>query len=139
MATITFITDSNLYPSIFLVDMSHSYRNLINFWATWCGPCKRELPDLIALSKEYANRDVKVIGISADLGTNVVSDVKSFVQEQGIPYQILIANEEIKEAFGNVNMLPTSFITDKDGNILQTLIGARSKELFAQALNEHLK
>jgi thiol-disulfide isomerase/thioredoxin len=111
---------------------------LVNFWATWCGPCKHELPDLIALSKEYESRGVKVIGISADVGTDVIGDVKSFVQEEGIPYQVLIANDEIKEAFGNVNMLPTSFVIDKDGNILETMVGARSKEQFAEALNKHL-
>ena len=113
--------------------------NLINFWATWCGPCKHELPDLIALNKEYEGRGVKIIGVSADLGSDVLGDVKSFVQEQGIPYQIVIANDEMKEAFGNVNMLPTSFITDKDGNILKTIIGAQTKATFAAAIDEHLK
>jgi thiol-disulfide isomerase/thioredoxin len=111
---------------------------LVNFWATWCGPCKHELPDLIALSKEYESRGVKIIGISADVGTDVIGDVKSFVQEEGIPYQVLIANEEIKEAFGNVSMLPTSFVVDKEGNILETMIGARSKAQFAEALDKHL-
>jgi thiol-disulfide isomerase/thioredoxin len=111
---------------------------LVNFWATWCGPCKHELPDLISLSKEYESRGVKVIGISADVGTDVTSDVKSFVQEEGIPYLVLIANDDIKEAFGNVSMLPTSFVIDKEGNILETMIGARSKEQFAAAIDKHL-
>jgi thiol-disulfide isomerase/thioredoxin len=111
---------------------------LINFWATWCGPCKHEMPDLIALSKEYKGRGVKIIGISADVGTDVIGDVTSFVQEEGIPYQVLIANEEIKEAFGNVSMLPTSFVVDKEGNILETMIGPRSKAQFTEALDKHL-
>ena len=58
---------------------------LINFWATWCGPCKMELPDLIAISKEMADRDVKIIGVSTDRGTNVLEDVSSFVAEKVFP------------------------------------------------------
>ncbi|MFI5251839.1 MAG: redoxin domain-containing protein [Bacteroidota bacterium] len=111
---------------------------LINFWATWCGPCKHEMPDLIALNKEYESRGLTIIGISADVGSSAIEDVKSFVQEQGIPYRVLLANEDIKEAFGNVNMLPTSFLIDKDGKILETLIGARSKASFAQVIDKHL-
>ena len=113
--------------------------NLVNFWATWCGPCKHELPDLIALSKEYESRGVKIIGVSADVGTDVLGDVGSFVKDAGIPYQVVIANDELKEAFGNVNMLPTSFIIDKEGNILKTVIGAQSKASFAALIDEHLK
>jgi len=112
---------------------------LINFWATWCGPCKRELPDLVALSKEMANKNVKVLGISTDRGSNVIDDVKAFVSENGISYQILISNEEIEEAFGNIRVVPTSFLIGADGKIAQTIVGMRSKEQFAEAINALLK
>jgi len=112
---------------------------LINFWATWCGPCKIELPDLIAISKEMANRNVKVIGVSTDRGTNVLEDVSSFVAEKGIPYQIVISNEELDEAFGNIRLIPTTFVVDADGKIAQTIVGARSKAAFLEAINAILK
>jgi len=111
---------------------------LINFWATWCGPCKKELPDLIAISKEMSNRGVKIIGISTDRGTNVREDVASYISEKGIPYQIVISNEEIEEAFGNVRLIPTTFVIDPDGKIAQTIVGARPKEAFVDIINSLL-
>ena len=119
-----------------------SYRGnvtLINFWATWCGPCKKELPDLIALSKELSNRGVKFIGVSTDRGGNVVDDVRAFAQKQGMTYQIVVANEEMEEAFGNIRAIPTSFIIDREGKIAQSIVGMRSKEFFAGAITAVLQ
>lgn len=112
---------------------------LINFWATWCGPCKRELPDLIALSKDLADKNVKVLGISTDRGSNVIEEVRSFVAEKGITYQIVISNEDIEEAYGNVRVIPTTFLIDANGKIVQTIVGARSKQQFAELINGLLK
>ena len=75
---------------------------LVNFWATWCGPCKRELPDLVALSTELSSRGIKVIGVSTDRGSNAVEDVRSFVKDNGIPYQVVVSTEELEQAFGSV-------------------------------------
>lgn len=112
---------------------------LINFWATWCGPCRRELPDLVALSREMADRNVRIIGVSTDRGANVVDDVQAFVDAQGIPYPVVISNENLEEAFGNIRALPTSFVVNADGKIVQTFIGMRSKEFFAEALTAGLR
>ena len=112
---------------------------LLNFWATWCGPCKRELPDLIALSKELADKNIKIIGVSVDRSSDVLNSVKSFSDEHGIPYQIVIANDELVQAFGNVYAIPTSFVIDQQGKIAQTLVGMRSKEAIAQALTSTLQ
>ena len=119
-----------------------SYRGkvtLINFWATWCGPCRNEIPDLIALSRDLAGRNVRVIGISEDRGSNVIEDVKSFVKENGIPYQILVSTDELDESFRNVRMLPTSFIVDDEGTIVQSFVGIRTKEYLTQAITAALK
>jgi thiol-disulfide isomerase/thioredoxin len=107
---------------------------LVNFWATWCGPCKRELPDLVALNTELGNKGIKIIGVSTDRGSNVIEDVRAFVREHGIQYQVVVSSEELEEAFGNVRLLPTSFIIDANGNIVQTLVGPRSKAFFTEAL-----
>jgi thiol-disulfide isomerase/thioredoxin len=130
-------TDSNGKPIDF-----DSYRGtvtLVNFWATWCGPCRKEIPDLISLSKEFANRNVKVIGISVDRGPNIIGDIRTFIQDAGIPYQIIIANDDLVDAYGNPRMIPTTFLIDKDGKIVETLVGGRSKEFLAQSITALLK
>ena len=133
----------NLAPNFSWVDRTgktvyfDSYRGritFVNFWATWCGPCRKEIPDLIELSEEFADRGVKILGVSTDRGLSVIKDVQTFVQEHKIPYQIVIDNDELAEAFGNVRMLPTSLIVDAEGKIVQTFIGARSKEAFRQTI-----
>jgi len=119
-----------------------SYRGkvtVVNFWATWCGPCKRELPDLVALSQEMADRNVKFIGVSTDRGPNIIEDVRTFVIEHGIPYPNIVSNDDLEDAFGNPRAIPTSYLIDADGRIAQTLVGMRSKEFFAQAISALLK
>ena len=120
-------------------DSYHGKVTLINFWATWCGPCRNEVPDLISMSRELAGRNVKVIGISEDRGSSVIDDVKSFVKENGIPYQILVSNDELDESFRNVRMLPTSFIVNEEGTIVQSFVGIRTKEFLTQAIIAALK
>jgi len=112
---------------------------LINFWATWCGPCKNELPALVDLSREYAGRGVKFIGISTDRGSNVSEDVRAFVHDRGIPYQIVVSNDDVEEAFGPISGLPTTFLVDQQGLIVQKFLGARDKAMFAQAIEAHLQ
>ncbi len=120
-------------------DSFHGKVTLINFWATWCSPCKKELPDLVAISQELAGKGVKIIGVSQDRGVNVLEDVKSFVRDNRIPYQIVISTDELEEAFHNVRQLPTTFLVDGQGNIVKTFIGARSKEIFTQAVTPLLE
>ncbi len=107
---------------------------LINFWATWCGPCKRELPDLIAISRETAGQKITVIGVSTDRGSGVLQDVGTFVSDHKIPYQIVISNEDLESAFGNIRAIPTTFIVNPAGKIVQTIVGGRSKEAFLELL-----
>ena len=112
---------------------------LVNFWATWCGPCKRELPALIELNKEYAARGVKILGVSSDRGANIIDDVRAFVHDSGIPYQVVLSNDDLEEAFGNIRALPTSFLINEEGSIVQTFVGGREKQFFAQAITAALQ
>ncbi|HEY6191745.1 MAG TPA: TlpA disulfide reductase family protein [Bacteroidota bacterium] len=120
-------------------DSFHGKVTFINFWATWCGPCKKELPDLVALSRELASRDVRFIGVSTDRGPNIIEDVRSFVTEQGIPYPIVISNDDLEEAFGSPRAIPTSFIVDADGKIAKTIVGLQSKKALTDAITAVLK
>lgn len=107
---------------------------LINFWATWCGPCKRELPDLIALHNEYKGKNVKIIGISVDRDADVLGLVRNFAAEANLTYPIVIDNGELEKAFGGIRGIPTSFFVNKNGEIVKKMIGLQSKETFQAAL-----
>ena len=107
---------------------------LINFWATWCGPCKRELPDLIALHSEYKDKNVKILGISVDRDADVLGLVHNFAVEANLSYPIVIDNGELERAFGGIRGIPTSFFVSKSGEIVRKMIGMQSKETLQAAL-----
>ena len=101
---------------------------LVNFWATWCGPCIAEIPDLIALQEELGHDSFVVIGLSMDLtGTE---DVRRFVESMDINYPIGMDEGSVAEAFGGIFSLPTTFIIDKNGLIKQRTIGIFPSEAF---------
>lgn len=108
-------------------DKTRGRVTLVNFWATWCAPCKKELPDLIELHKAYGDRGFAVVGVATDRTPDAAGLVAEFVQKYSIPYQILLSTQEMEDAFRNVRMMPTSFLVDRDGKILQTIVGIRTK------------
>ncbi len=93
---------------------------LVNFWATWCGPCRAEIPDLIRLQARYPDH-LQVIGVSTDEGP--IEMVEAFAAEFGINYPIVMDTPELNRAFPGVMALPTSFIVDPDGRVVQTHVG----------------
>lgn len=111
----------------------------INFWATWCGPCKKELPDLADLSRELADRNVKFIGVATDRGPNIIEDVRTFVSEHAIPYPVVISTDDLEDAFGNPRLIPTSYLVDANGKIAQTFVGMQSKGVLTRAISSLLK
>lgn len=88
---------------------------VVNFWATWCPPCRKEIPTLIALQKEYRDRGVVVIGVSLDQGG--AAAVQSFASRMGIAYPIATGNEDVQTSY-SVEAIPTTFIVDRAGNIV---------------------
>ena len=119
---------------ISFADFSKDNVVLINFWATWCGPCKRELPDLIALSNEYQGKNIKIIGISVDRDGDVLKMVHDFAAQANLSYPIVIDNGDLEKAFGGIRGIPTSFFVNKKGEIVNKMIGMQSKATFQQAL-----
>ncbi len=111
---------------------------LVNFWATWCGPCKAELPDIEAVSKAYASKGLVVVGVSEDRGDGLVHDVSDFASKNGLTYQIVVDNDDIANAFGNINAIPTSFLVNKDGQIVEKWIGVRDKAFFESTVKKYL-
>jgi thiol-disulfide isomerase/thioredoxin len=107
---------------------------IVNFWATWCPPCRAEIPDLIALQAKYRD-DLQVIGISQDDESAEV--VRRFADEHGINYPIVMSTPELEQVFTGIYALPTSFIIDREGRIVQKHVGllnAATTELETRAL-----
>lgn len=95
---------------------------VVDFWATWCGPCVHEIPGYIALQKKYANRGMVIVGVSVDQqGAEVVT---KFVSSRGINYPIALANPEIIAAFGGIESIPTTFLIDREGRLRHRKVGA---------------
>jgi thiol-disulfide isomerase/thioredoxin len=100
---------------------------LLNFWATWCGPCRAEIPDLIELQKKYGD-SLQIIGLDVD--DDDVAEVKKFVEKNGINYPVGMATNEIRMQYGGVAALPTSFVLDKEGRVVQKHEGLRNPLLY---------
>jgi len=107
---------------------------LINFWATWCGPCKRELPDLVAIRNEYKDQNIKILGISVDQDGDVLNLVHNFAQQANLAYPIIIDNGDLQEVFGGIRGIPTSFFINKKGEIVKKMIGLQTKDTFKAEL-----
>lgn len=94
---------------------------LLNFWATWCPPCRREIPSMAELHDKYASRGLKIVAVSVDHRSE---DLASFMQEYMMPFQVLHdADSAISRRYG-VFRYPESFLIDRDGTVLHHLIGA---------------
>ena len=118
-----------------------SYRGkalLINFWATWCAPCKIETPWLVELRNQYAPQGFEVIGISSE-GDDLKEDdkdgwaqdrtaIQDFVQKEHIDYPILMNGDSISKPYGGLDELPTSFFVDRNGKVVATQMGLTSKD-----------
>ena len=88
---------------------------LVNFWATWCGPCRFEIPVFVKLKQQYQKRGFEVIGISMDEGSQ--EEVAEFARQYEINYPVVIGAFAKLDAFGTIKALPTSFVIDRDGRI----------------------
>lgn len=116
----------------------------LNFWATWCGPCRREVPDICELKKEFPDKDVAIIGIALDKDDNngkALDKVKKFIKDRNVNYTIILGDLDLIEAFGadKIQSIPTTFIIDRKGNYPESaIIGARSKDQFGAAIKEKM-
>jgi thiol-disulfide isomerase/thioredoxin len=100
---------------------------LVNFWATWCPPCREEIPVLIDLAKKYKD-DLLIVGVSMDDGQP--EEVKEFANRAGINYPIVMRSRELVAEYGGVPALPTSFFVNKEGRVVQKHEGLFSPDLY---------
>lgn len=100
---------------------------LLNFWATWCGPCRSEIPGLIELQAKYGDR-LQVVGLSTDEGP--AENVKRYAERMHINYPVAIATPEVAQKYGGILALPTSFLLDAQGRVVQKHIGLWNQAYF---------
>jgi len=109
---------------------------ILDFWATWCGPCVTEIPHFIELQKEYKEQGFEMVGIAVDREGKEV--VLPFVEKHGVDYAVLIGNQQVGELYGGVRSIPTTFVIDREGTISKRYVGYREKSVFESDLKELL-
>jgi thiol-disulfide isomerase/thioredoxin len=100
---------------------------LVNFWATWCGPCKIEMPWFEEFEKQYAAQGFEILGVADDVdaGKDAIAKV---AQKTGVTYPILLADGKVEKAYGGIDVLPMSFYVDRNGVVVEQTAGLGSKD-----------
>ncbi len=132
------LTDLRTGKSVHLSDFK-GRAVLLNFWATWCPPCKVEIPWFVDLQNQYGDKGLTVLGV---LVLDDASKEKKlqFVNDMKVNYPVLMGNEQVGNAYGNVENLPTTFYIGRDGKVVKSVLGLRGhaeiERLVQQALSQ---
>lgn len=110
---------------------------LINFWATWCGPCREEIPSLVSLQSEHGAKGFSVIGIAMDESSRKAVD--KFAKKTGITYPVAMGNTKTARAFGGIAGIPQSFLVNRDGIVVKSYMGLVEKDQLEQDIAPLLK
>jgi len=109
---------------------------LLNFWATWCGPCKIEMPWFVDLQKQYGSQGLQIVGVAMDDASK--EDIAKFAKDMGVNYPILIGKEAVGDQYGGVPALPESFLISRDGKIVDKIVGLIGKGEIEDAVKKTL-
>lgn len=109
---------------------------LLNFWATWCGPCKIEIPWFVDFEQKFKDRGFAVLGVSMD--EDGWESVKPYIEDRKINYRMVIGNDEVADLYGGVSSLPTSFMVDQNGRIASVHVGLVSKSVYQNEIEQLL-
>ena len=109
---------------------------IVDFWATYCGPCKIEMPWFVELQKQYGPQGLQIVGVAVDdAGEKTISD---FTHKMGINYPILIGNEKVADLYGGLDGLPTTFFLDRSGKIIDRQLGLISESVIVDNIKKGL-
>ena len=116
------------------------YRNrpvILDFWATWCGPCRASMPHLAAMQSRYEKQGLAVIGMSVDDGGP--ASVRKFANQLGVKFTLAMANDEILDAYGPIRSIPTTFFINRKGEIVRRVVGYIDGETMEDYVKEILE
>jgi len=109
---------------------------IVDFWATWCPPCRMEIPDFQSLYSKYSNQGLLLVGVSLDDSSE---PVKEFVKKYNVSYPVVMGNEQVANSYGGIRGIPTTFVIDGKGNIYKKYIGYTEGQVFEQDILALLK
>jgi peroxiredoxin len=109
---------------------------LVNFWGTWCPPCRRELPDIVKLRNELGPQGFEVIGVCLENVPNPAEHVAKFAKANGLEYPLIIANGDVERAYGGIEAVPTSFFVNRQGVITDKLVGGGNEATFRSKIKK---
>jgi peroxiredoxin len=109
---------------------------LLNFWATWCEPCKIEMPWFVELQKQYGPEGLQVVGIAMDDASQ--EDIAKFASNMGVNYPILIGKEAVGDAYGGVQFLPATFYIGRDGKVVDKVFGLKGRGEIEESIKKAL-
>ena len=110
---------------------------LLDFWATWCGPCKIEIPWFMTLQRQNKDKGFEVLGVAMD--DNGWEDVKPFLADLKVNYRVVMGNDETSHMYGGIDALPTTFLIDREGKIAAVHVGLASRRDFEDGVEELLR
>ena len=108
---------------------------VLNFWATWCAPCRVEMPWLVELSRRYRAQGVEVVGVSLD-DPGQEQEVAKFARERNVDYTILLGSNAVGDAYGGARFLPQTFFIDRDGRIVKSTVGITTESDLEKNIRE---
>lgn len=109
---------------------------ILDFWATWCGPCRMEIPGYIQLYDKYQEKGLEIVGVSLD--QDGWEPVKPFMESFKINYTIVLGNMSVVQAYGGIEAIPTTFVINRNGEVVDRKVGARPVEYYEELLAQWL-
>ena len=108
---------------------------VVDFWATWCPPCRAEVPHYVELQETYREKGLVIVGISFDEGANAEGRVVKFMEDYKINYPVVMGDAAVAEAFGGIEAFPTTFVVDREGRLVNRKVGYKPKSYLEEILS----
>jgi thiol-disulfide isomerase/thioredoxin len=114
----------------------HGKAVVLNFWATWCGPCKIEMPWLVDLQKKYGPQGLEIVGVAMDDASD--KEIADFSHKMGVNYTILKGTEKVGDLYGGVDRLPITYYIDRSGKVVDEIVGLASESTIEDDIKKIL-